>query len=170
MSECPLFNLIPACHDGELDADKRQALLRHAETCPDCAAELAWLQSVSRTLTATGAPDITEPELVRLHEAVESADAAEGRGVLRIGGALAALAASIIVVSGVWISELGPAPAATRAPSVSVAEAPAWERVAVTLRVDLPASELNDEVFLADAGVADWMLNALDKEPTHANY
>lgn len=167
MSECPLLNLMAACHDGEVDLHERRRLLRHAETCSDCATELAWLQSVSRTLSVTGEQDITETELERLHDAVEAAD---GRNVLRIGGTLAALAASIIVVCGVWLVEIGSPAAPGRAPAVSVAEAPAWERVAVTLRVDPLPSELNDEVFLADAGLADWMIAGLDGKPSHANY
>jgi len=68
-----------------------------------------------------------------------------------------------LIVSCVWLNEL-PAPAPPGQP-LARAEAPAWERVALTLRADPLPSGLDGESYLADARLADWVLRGLANQP-----
>jgi hypothetical protein len=72
---------------------------------------------------------------------------------------LGALAASILVVSSVWLMEL-PAPSARPVQMVRV-PAPRWERIAVTLRADPILVDDNSSIQLANADFTDWMLQGL---------
>jgi len=177
MSECPDQPRIDAYHDGELDADERSAVERHVATCPACAAELTWLRGVSRSFATTPA-GMTAAERGRLRDALDAAidagdsdvaydDAGEpesySNSLYRTAGVLSAIAASILLLSVVWLNEL---PSRTRPGSgntaVAAGEVPAWERVAMNLRVDpLPNSVPGGDAYLADARLADWMLQGL---------
>src|SRR5438105_12117203 len=147
MPDCQFQSRVEAYHDGELSAEGRRAVEEHLERCEECAGELAWLRSVSgavgRREVASGL-ELTPAELGRVHAAVDDAmdraDAAAPEGypisLYRTAGALMAIAASVLIVSCVWLSEL-PTPAGPRQP-VGMAAVPnegqAWERVAMTLR------------------------------------
>jgi anti-sigma factor RsiW len=177
MSECPFQVRIEAYHDGELAADERPAVERHVATCPACAANLAWLRGVSRSLATTQA-GMTTAERGRLRDALDAAmdrDDAEFAyddsdepesypiSLYRTAGVLSAIAASILLLSVVWLNEL---PSRTQRPPTGAAlargEVPAWERVAVNLRVDpLPNTTPGGEAYMADARLADWMLQGL---------
>jgi len=184
MNECPFQVRIEAYHDGELNADERLAVERHVATCPGCAADLAWMRGVSRTLVTTPA-GMTTDERGRLRAALDAAMDADGAGALyddseepesypillyRTAGVLSAIAASILLLSVVWLNEL---PSGThRAPTgmaLARGEVPAWERVAMNLRVDpLPNTTPGGEAYLADARLADWMLQGLAPGPGHS--
>jgi anti-sigma factor RsiW len=164
MSACQFQSRVEAYHDGKLPAEGRRAVEQHLARCAVCAAELAWLRSVSASVRRQRGDDLTALELERVHAAVDAA-ADESYPVLlyRTAGTLMALAASVLIVSSVWLHELPP-PTATAQP-LAVAEAPAWERVALTLRVDPLPSGLDGEAYLADARLADWVLRGLADKP-----
>jgi hypothetical protein len=181
MSECPFQVRIEAYHDGELAGDDRLAVERHVAACPACAADLAWLRGVSRSFAATPA-GMTPAERGRLRGALDAAmdandadvaydDSDEPEGypisLYRTAGVLSAIAASILLLSVVWLNEL---PSRTQRPPTGTAlargEVPAWERVAMNLRADpLPNTTPGGEAYLADARLADWMLHGLAPGP-----
>jgi hypothetical protein len=134
--------------NGRIEVEGRRAVEEHLARCGACAAELALLRSISQSLGERRSPEMTNAELDRLHDAGEAAGAYPA-SLYRMVGTLAAIAASVLIVSSVWLNELPP-PATPSRPA-AVAQAPAWERVAVTLRVDPLSNGLDSEVYLADA-------------------
>jgi hypothetical protein len=137
-------------------------------------------------------------ELARLHQAVDRSMAAADRqnqesDFVRTAKLLVGLAASILIISGVWLAEFPSRHAATLSPGVAVVPAsdspaadslaadlsklPAWERTALTLRVEpMPALPGLDNGFqvaptgfadassasgTSDLAAADWMLSGL---------
>jgi anti-sigma factor RsiW len=178
MPDCQFQSRVEAYHDGELSAEGRRAVEEHLETCEDCAAEMAWLRSVSQSMgrgDSEGALELTTAELGRVHAAVDDAmdEVAIAEtdsypiSLYRAAGALMAIAASVLIVSCVWLSEL-PTPAGPRQPigvAANPVEGPAWERVAMTLRADPLPTGLDSEPYLADARVADWVLRGLGAAP-----
>jgi anti-sigma factor RsiW len=167
MSTCPPHANLEAYHDGELVAEARRAIEHHLSHCAACAGELAWLRSVSGALAPRRPAELSGAQLSRLHDAVDAAaDAADGpysHSFRRTAAVLMAIAASIIILSVVWLNEL---PASRPAPGpLAVAEVPAWERVAVTLRADPLPTHPGGEVYLADANLANWVLRSLSGRP-----
>jgi anti-sigma factor RsiW len=184
MNPCPFQLRVEAYHDGEIDAEERSAVEQHVATCPTCAADLAWMRGVSRSFATTPA-GMTPAERGRLQDALKAAMAGEGQtgadadleegeeeaesdpvSLYRTAGVLSAIAASILLLSVVWLNEL---PSGTRKPvggtAVAVGEVPAWERVAINLRADPLPNTPGGEVYLADARLADWMLQGLTPAP-----
>ena len=177
MPDCQFQPRLEAYHDGELPPEARRAVEQHLARCEMCTAELAWLRSVSQSLSLRHTPDLTRDQLSRLHRAIDTAAADQTTtpesypiSLYRAAAALAAIAASVLIVSCVWLNELpaGPArPTVTGPGPVAAAEVPAWERVAMTLRADPLPSGLDAEAHLADANLADWMLRGLGAAPQH---
>ena len=164
MADCEFHLHLSAYHDRELDAETSRRIESHLAVCPACLAELAGMRDLSTRISAavdggrTG--EIAPRESARIHLAVDRAgeDAPLSMPLLRTAGLLTALAASILIISGVWLLETRTAQGdmAVRVPvGQSVALAPDWERVATTLRADPRAGE--NSMFYA----IDWMLNNL---------
>jgi anti-sigma factor RsiW len=174
-SECAFQPRVGPYHDGELDADDRRAVAEHVERCAACAAELAWLQWVSGSVAAARPAEMTGAERRRVAHAVRRAVEAEDEEsdepasysitLYRAAGAMMAVAASILIISWAWMGELPgtarPTPGGTGTGAVAAAEVPAWERVALTLRADPLPNHPFPDVHLADARLADWMLDGL---------
>ena len=165
---------VEANHDGELDARERRSVGEHLAGCAACAEHLSWLREASRAVSREAGVPLSADHARRLHAALDAIEGDEGAYPLslsRTAGVLTALAASVLIVSCVWIRELAPTGAPGHVPaSLAVAEAPAWERVAVTLRADpLPAHPGGEatpgEAYLADASLADWVLQSLSGRP-----
>jgi anti-sigma factor RsiW len=189
MSDCPLQFQVNAYHDGELDGDAARRFAEHLAGCQGCQEQLASLEAVSALFAALPQRQMYPIELGRLHQRLESNTARKTADseFLRAAGFLSALAASILVISSVWLAEIPSRPAAALSPGVAVVPAsdlPAWERTALTLRVE-PSSFLQEkgsfnpgtgdaipQTGLADARafndnsvdaqVADWMVAGLD--------
>ena len=166
MSDCAFQPRLEAYHDGRLAPDARAAVERHVTGCAACAAHLAWLREVSASLAHARPNPITADERRRLHAALnEAIDAGETEpyplSLSRTAAALAAVAASILLVSWVWLDELPAATPRGTVQAVAAAEVPAWERVAINLRIDPMPSYPGGETYLADARLADWMLEGL---------
>jgi hypothetical protein len=199
MADCSFHPQINAYHDGELDGATARLVSEHLSTCAACREELAVVEGISRLFVAKTHSQMLPLELARLHQRL---DGAADRGVgkrpaemdfLRTAGMLSALAASIMVISGVWLAEFPSRHAAALSPGVAVVPAsdrislpaniPDWERTALRLRVEpLPVmdnSPQNNQIGLADAGsigdslvdsqVADWMVANLTAGGGHAN-
>jgi anti-sigma factor RsiW len=168
MSDCQFQSRVEAYHDGELPAEGRRAVEEHLARCPICAEELAWLRSVSGRLPGGRGAGLSASQLAGVHAAVDATadelvDASYPISLYRTAGTLMATAASVLIVSCVWLHEL-PAPVKPIQP-LSVAETPAWERVALTLRADPLPSGFDGESYLADARLADWVLRGLAGKP-----
>ncbi len=145
MSSCNA-SILNAYIDGELDPARRRELEQHLAACADCARELAGLREVTELFRSSPLPAIQSGELTRIHNAID--DDAD-RPILRLGGALGTIAASILIVASAWLMQLPSSPSKTLHPQ-STASAQAWEQVAMTLRVE-PPSTMNDRIELADA-------------------
>ncbi len=155
MEDCKYLLSIAAYHDGELEPSARIAIEKHLTDCPVCAGELDSLRRLSAAFSSAPIPRLSDMQVARLRR---SADAFEDRSPIHFAGGLLALAASIVVVAAVWWK-----PAA---PQVGVEVAgvgrvqPEWEKVASTLRVE-PMIDRPRDTALADAHLADWMLDGL---------
>ncbi len=169
MADCRYNAMIAAYHDGELNEQDQQMVRDHLTHCPACSAELAELQEVS-SLFAVHADARSTPlsqiEVARLHQNLQPArilanqnrstdrDSSE---IWRIAGVLSALAASVLIVSAAWlvenpsrrpgfISPVDPGPS-----EVAKLTIPAWERMAVDLKVDQRPVFLGDQTGTARA-------------------
>jgi anti-sigma factor RsiW len=164
--DCQYRVRLDAYHDGELPANAARELERHLETCPACEAELAEMRELSRSFGLFASECMSRASLERAHGLAEAAGYELRSPVLRIAGLLTGLAASVLVISSAW---LWLAPAGDIRPSqvvVAPARMPEWERVAMTMEArPLPGEtpETHAGPMLADARLADWMLQNLGK-------
>lgn len=150
MSECEETNRLGAYHDGELTPPESAELEAHIRQCPLCAAELERLRELSRAIGAWAPPEMPSASVQRLHRVI---DRLPSVGIRRLAGALAAIAATILVICTVGLSWRTPAAAPTR--SVAIEE---WETAAVaqpgTLVTTVDSGEL----------LARWMIRDLGQE------
>jgi anti-sigma factor RsiW len=153
--------------DGELDASSRAALERHLVTCERCRGDLDALRELSQAFVRYPYADLTAGERSQMHETI---DAAADAPVLRLGGMMGLIAASILVVSSAWLVALPPSRPITPgagnggamvATAPPVAPMDEWERIATSLRVDAPRAA-DDQVYLAEANLDEWMLKSLE--------
>jgi anti-sigma factor RsiW len=100
MSRCDNGRRLSAYHDGELTGEDRAALEAHLRRCPQCAAALERLGRLSRLVQTAGRTEMPAPALSRLHGAVDALPASD---VGRLAKACLAVAASILMVCGVWL-------------------------------------------------------------------
>jgi predicted anti-sigma-YlaC factor YlaD len=161
MSNCNQ-QLLSAYVDGELDLAGMAAVEEHVGSCADCAFELAEMRDLSNRIRRVEFDDITSDESRRIHEAM---DFTEERSVLRLGGVIGVIAASILVVCGTWLAvlptEQTPLGNSTNGgTTMSMANAEPWERMAVTLQADSSTSEDGSQY------AADWMLQGLNNGGT----
>ena len=174
MSECQYNAMLSAYHDGELDADSTRLVSEHLTNCPACANELREIEEISRLFADEAVPRLSMIELARLHQ---NLDRGEESDLLRTAGLLTALAASVLIVSAVWLAEFPTRHAAAVSPAVAVvpaSEIPAWERAAITLNVDPLPDFASDPANMAsadarDAAVANWMIDGVAGRVNHEN-
>ncbi len=142
---CEYARRVSLYHDGELTGEERLLIEAHLTRCPACARELAELRALSKTLRESEIPALPEDVLRRLHE---TAPPVRERVLLRMAEILAAAAALVLIVTGLWIwrdtEQPGPA---------SLSQ---WELAAVALRVEPSAPE--------DQQVAQWIVDDLSSE------
>jgi anti-sigma factor RsiW len=163
MSTCDQ-QLLSAYVDDELTMPDRARVDEHLRHCAECARELDSLRHSVNLLRRHHFERLSDDEMARLHVAID--EEASDRPVLRLGMLLGGLAASILVVSCAWLMEMpgGIRNAGTMprpGSAVMFTPTPRWERVAMTLRADLPAPVEYTPAQFADAGFADWMLDGL---------
>jgi len=169
-SDCTFRPRLAAFHDGELAPAETRAVERHLQTCASCAAELAELRHVSVLFDEFARQPVAQETIARFHEELDASDDSAG-SVLRIGGTLTALAASVLIVGAAWLMESPAKP--PPGPRVVIIDSAPWERVATTLRVDpLPVDVpggVGHEPAYADADLANWILRNLSDRMPHAS-
>jgi anti-sigma factor RsiW len=158
MTECDL-QILGAYHDGELADADRLRVEAHLRECPSCATELAALGESSRLLREAPFDELTAADLSKIHDAVDDID---DYRIWRIGGSLALVAASILIIGMAWLNALSsPARNISQTAVVSTpSSSQSWERTAVTLRV-YPPMPSNDAIQPHDDQLADYMLEGL---------
>jgi len=176
MIHCPFQPLLSPYHDDELAATDRHRIERHLLACPTCAAVLADLRDLStRITTSAEGHDLTQA-LAGMHRAIDraAAEATPARPVpapslplFRFIAPLGALAASILIVAGVWRLDAQPVTTPASPNPAPVAVAPDWERVAITLRAEPRPGVIADSPFAPRyADAIHWMLDSLASAPT----
>ena len=149
----PILN---AYVDDELDEPSRLRVESHVRACDTCAKELRELQTLTQSLADYPFADIDPHELSRVHAAIKTDDI---EPVWRLGGVLGALAASVLIVSGVWLTQI-PKPQQTQTARTTTPPQN-WERIAVNLRVDpFPVNDPSQTEF-AKADLTELMLEGL---------
>lgn len=99
MQTCPDKLEIAAYHDGELDADRAQAVREHLAGCQACQAELDELGKLSGWLAAVN-PVLSQISLYRLHQRVQYA---MDRNLLVMARRVCAAAAVVLLASSLWL-------------------------------------------------------------------
>ncbi|MFO8013911.1 MAG: zf-HC2 domain-containing protein [Phycisphaerae bacterium] len=100
MGTCDNERRLSAYHDGELTGEERAAMEAHLRRCPQCAAALERLGRLSRLIQTAGRTEMPAPARARLGAAVEALPASD---VGRLAKAGLAVAASVLMVCGVWL-------------------------------------------------------------------
>jgi anti-sigma factor RsiW len=157
MTQCDV-QILSAYHDGELAEADRSRVEAHLRECPSCVEELAAIAESSRLLREAPFDELSATQLANLHAAVDDVD---DYRIWRIGGSLALIAASILIIGMAWLNAM-PTPERSGNPT-QIATTPAaesWERTAVTLRVHPPLPS-NDAIQRHDDQLADYMLEGL---------
>jgi hypothetical protein len=148
MTQCAFHPQINAYHDGELNGHAATRFADHLAECPACTGELASLEKISGLFSELPEPRMYPIELARLHSNLDKAAASRPAesDFMRTAGLLSSLAASILIISGVWLLEIPSrhgvtlSPGVTPVPASDIAFLPAntpnWERTALTLQVE----------------------------------
>lgn len=175
MTQCISPMQLEAYRDGEMSAVDAGGIADHVRGCDMCTTELKELGELSALLSGhaidLGGSEMTSAELARLHQRLDNTLAridrrSNGFPAIR---AMMAMAASVLIISAAWLSEMPRATVTTPSPAVIIAAAPQWERIAITLQVDPPVPGTGNS-GLADEEMTSWMLQNLQPvlaaEPT----
>lgn len=97
---CEQSRQLSAYYDGELRPEECRSLEAHLAECAVCRTELAHLRTLSRLVAGVGESDVPEGLALRVHERVDSAGDVV---VVRLAERLMAVAAVVMLASGVWL-------------------------------------------------------------------
>ena len=150
MNECDHASRLSAYHDGELTPPESAELEAHLRQCPQCAPELERLRGLSRALGSLVPPAMPAASVQRLHRVI---DRLPSVGLRRLAEALAAVAATILLICTVGLSWRTSAAAPAR--SVAIEE---WETAAVAQPSVLMTTADSRELL------ARWMVRDLGQE------
>ncbi|HET6251904.1 MAG TPA: zf-HC2 domain-containing protein [Tepidisphaeraceae bacterium] len=155
MTPCDYQSRLSAFHDRELDADMSRQVEEHLAGCPECTEVLAGIAAVSRLLHGANGGRMSQMGMARLHATADAA-AAKQREIFPLAKTLIAVAASVFVIAGAWLTEV-PSHTGGSTPMVqNVAPEKEWETLASGGRLKLPSNIAND----TDVAV-DWMIKGL---------
>ncbi|MCE5327713.1 MAG: zf-HC2 domain-containing protein [Planctomycetaceae bacterium] len=144
MNDCSKTPNVSAYHDGELTPQAQADFESHLAACESCSRQLDRLRQLTALLRRVEAPAADGQLLDRLH--VHADTLPRVGAVRRLAQTLAAVAAGIVVVCAVALTQGSPAPAEA---------APAWESEALT-----PPSPETAQVT-SEAAMAGWVLQDL---------
>ncbi|HUT56444.1 MAG TPA: anti-sigma factor [Phycisphaerae bacterium] len=149
MTDCGQADRLSAYYDGEIPEPERAALEAHIRGCPLCAVEMARLQRLSRLIGSTGRMEMSPQALERLHQ---SFDLQPRIALLHMAEVFASVAASILIVSGVWLWMISTA-------NEAAGQIPVWETVAVAPQDPSGAA--------AQEQLAQWIIQDLSRKNGH---
>ena len=149
MTDCGQADRLSAYYDGEVSEAERASLEEHIRGCPLCAVEMARLQRLSRLIGSIGRMEMSSQALERLHQ---SLDLQPKITILHIAEVFAAVAASILIVSGVWLWMISTA-------NEAAGQIPVWETVAVAPQDPSGAA--------AQEQLAQWIIQDLSRKNGH---
>jgi anti-sigma factor RsiW len=141
--------------DDELEAAARTRVAEHLRICPHCAAEFEAIQEASQFLNRCEFADLTPTELARVHQVIPRRSMPLP---WRLYAGTGLVAASVLIVSAVWLATLPQRPPARAQTQATPAE---WELIAMDLRVD-PTIPDSQQPRYADARIANWMIESLN--------
>ena len=101
--DCPTEQKLSAYHDGELPGDERTAIARHLAWCEACARQLLQLGQMSAFITSSASGGISQIALKRLHNKL---DEVMERGLVRWAWEVSGIAAAILLIGSVWLTQL----------------------------------------------------------------
>jgi anti-sigma factor RsiW len=157
MNTCGQETIVGLYHDKELTGQQSRDLERHLETCIACTERLAQMRRMSRLFSSIVLEPISASEEFHIHRAVKLAEqSGMDRAVIRIAIPLAALAASVLMVTSIWLADImrgGVAAGATNQQLVSAA--PQRQSTAELGSIGLDR---------ANANLPDWMVRSLGGE------
>ncbi|MBM4016942.1 MAG: hypothetical protein FJ288_01225 [Planctomycetes bacterium] len=149
MIECEQGQRVGAYHDGELPEASRAEVERHLRECPVCAAELRRLRRLSDLMRAAGGAEMPGEVLARLHQSV---DMQPKITMLHVAEVFVAAAASILLVSCVWLWRISAAGADS-------GQIPLWETAAVAPQ--------DPSAVASQEQLAQWIVHDLSRENGH---
>ena len=141
---CPTGQELSAYHDGRVSGERLGLLQQHIAECDPCTLEISRLAALSSLFANAVRPHLSQMSRHRLHNKI---DQAMERGLIRFGWSISGIAASILLVSSVWLTHVGTAKKTTES-------APPWLGVAVSTDADSVvqnASTPAAALYLADA-------------------
>jgi len=149
MAACIYSYKLNAYYDNELSHEEHRKLEQHIRGCPYCSRDLEQLQRLSGLISSVSIPDIPDDMAKRLHQ---SLDSLREKALLRMASMLSSVALVLLVVSSILVLRI-----AVKG-QVATASDPEWEKTAVTLQFDAPATETPELQF------AQWLIADLSKE------
>ena len=149
MSVCKYSRQLNAYHDGELSSAALAELEKHLEHCPSCTEELERLRHLSQLLAGVSIPEMSAGVPARLHGAIGSVREVV---VVRMAERLIAVAATVLVVCGLWLWHANGASRPYDGPLEG------WEIAAMTLEV-VDAPDVSPEELLTQ-----WIVTDLSRE------
>jgi len=118
---------------------------RHLAQCPDCAAVLEQLRSMSRLFADSEVPRLSQISMRRVHRRVESV---MDEPLVRTARILSAIAAAVLIVGSFWLVRVG---GMGRSMATQVSSTPPWAGIAAS-----PDAEMT--MVSASTPAAQWYL------------
>jgi len=108
MTPCDFEILIGPYHDQELEEDRAAEMAKHIVHCRSCAGQLAEVRRLSGVINRIPLDPISGMERARMYQLVDQLPrrAAES-ALIRMAGSLAALAASVLLITSIWLMGAG---------------------------------------------------------------
>ena len=152
---CDRLEQLHAYHDGQLAPGQRLLFEIHVEQCPECAALLREMRSLSKMIADAPLPQAGETSNARYYRAWNVARAQRHGGVLRIAGWLTGAAAAVLIGSLLlWPRSAG------ESQIVRNEASPSWETVALMPPSPERSHDRPDELI----EIAQWMADELSAD------
>jgi|GEM_PF-5800131 len=148
MNNCEQENLVCPYHDGELDELRRLQVENHLTLCGVCRQRLREFQGLTERLSRVSVNGMSQMEQARMHWVVERARVdLSSRALMRLAMPLLGMAASLLVVTSVWLVDNGGVGRSARTGTLAQSDSSDWQRVAMN--------------FHSDNKLPDWMVRSL---------
>jgi anti-sigma factor RsiW len=115
-NNCPTEQQLSAYHDGQLSPAEQAAIAEHLSWCGACVVQMRQLGQMSKWMSALGSEGLSQIAWHRLHAKL---DAVIERGLVRWAWEVSGIAAAILVVASVCMSQLSE-------PGNATAAVPPW--------------------------------------------